>query len=193
MNSPMRDSGLQSHAEEYFGFLISGEGYKLTESTPYRVRFESPTVFVELVYDGRHSYELGLLVDKIGSRISPYTIGEILRLRRAPEAASFSLLQVTTAEALARWIEKMAGLFRRFGSDLIAGHEQSFNDLEQHRRKDVQTYALDRALRAACAQAEAAWQKKDYASVVKALNPLRFALSATEVRKLEFAKNKLRE
>lgn len=186
----MPDLGLQAQAERHFGFLVSEKGYRCTESTPYRVRFESPTAFIELVFDGDRSYELGLLVGKTGvagSGNHPFSIDEILRLRRAPEAERFSLVQVTSSEALASFVAQLAQMLRSHGTDFVTGNERSFSELAEQRRREVQNYALERDLRAARAEAEAAWRGKDYASVVKALKPLRAALTVTEVGKLEFA------
>ena len=185
----MLDLGLQAQAERHFGYLESEMGYRRTESTPSRIRFESPTVFVELVYDGNRSYELGLLVGRVGSQNPPFTIDEILRLRGALEAKAFSLEQVTTRDALDRWLEELAGVLRTFGSDFIAGDESSFVEIEEQRQAEVANYAIDRELRAARAKVEVAWRKKDYASVVQVLQPLRAALTKTEIGKLEFAEN----
>jgi hypothetical protein len=186
----MPDLGLQTQAEQNFGFLVSENGYRCTQSTPYRVRFESPTTFIELVYDGNRSFELGLLVGKTGLNVSgnpPFSIDEILRLRRAPEAKKFSLVQVTSSEVLASFVQQLAQTLRTYGGDFIAGNEQSFADLAEQRRSEVKAYALERDLRKARAEADTAWHKKDYHGVVKALKPLRAALTAAEVGKLEFA------
>jgi hypothetical protein len=186
----MPDLGLQTQAERHFGFLVSQKGYKCTQSNPFQVRFESPTTFVELVYDGNRSLELGLLVGKSGSEAagSPsFSIGEILRLRRVPEAKKFFSVQVTSSEVLASFVEQLARMLRTYGGDFIAGSEQSFAELAGQRRREVEAYALERDLRKARAEAAAAWHRKDYHAVIKALEPLRASLTAAEVRKLEFA------
>lgn len=191
----MPDLGLQTQAEQHFGFLVSENGYRCTQSTPYRVRFESPTTFIDLVYDGNRSFELGLLVGKTGVNISgnpPFSIDEILRLRRAPEAKKFSLVQVTSREVLASFVQQLAQMLRAYGGDFIAGNEQSFAELAEQRRGEVRAYALERDLRKARAEADAAWHRKDYPAVVKALKPLRSALTAAEVGKLEFAEKQSR-
>lgn len=192
----MPDLGLQAQAERHFGFLLLGKGYRCTESTPYRVRFDSPGAFIELVFDGNRSYELGLLVGKAGGESSgthPYSIDEILRLKRAPEAERFSLVQVTSTEALASFVAQLAEMLRSHGTDFITGNEKSFSELAEQRRREVQNYAIERDLRAARAEAESAWRVKDYAAVVTALRPLRGALAAAEVGKLEFAEKQCRE
>jgi hypothetical protein len=187
----MPDLGLQAQAEQHFSFLIWENGYRCIESTPYRVRFESSTMFVEIVFDGNRSYELGLLVGQAASSSRgqpPLSIDEILRFRRAPEAESFSLLQVTTSEALAALIEELARLLRIYGSDLVAGNKLSFAALLRQRHTEVERYAVERGLRAARVEAEAAWLSKDYTAVIRALEPFRTALTESEIKKLNFCK-----
>jgi len=57
----------------------------------------------------------------------------------------------------------------------------------------MHNYAVEGTLRAARAKAETAWGRKDYLPVVKALSPLRAALRAVEVGKLEFAEKQCRQ
>ena len=191
----MPDLGLQIQTKQHFGFLMSENGYRCTESTPYCVRFESPTVFIELVYDGNRSFELGLLVGETGSEAGgnpPFSIDEILRFRQAPEAEKFSRIQVTSSDVLASFIEQLARILRAYGGDFIAGNGESFAKITEQRHRETKAYAFERDLRKARADADTAWHKKDYDSVVKALKPLRAALTATEVGKLEFAEKQSR-
>lgn len=187
----MTDLGLQSQAETHFGFLVSERGYRCVDSSPDRVRFESSSTFIELGFDGNRSFELGLLVGMVASRDVPFTIDEILRFHNAPEAASLSLVQVTTREALARWVAKLSAALRAYGSELIDGDEVRFAALARQRQKEVQDYAIERDLQAARAEAELAWQKSDYASVIRVLKPLRSALTASELKKLEIAEQRM--
>jgi hypothetical protein len=187
----MADLGLQAQAALHFGFLVSDKGYKCTESNPYRVRFESSTTFVEIVFDGNRSYELGLLVGKTASDSRgepPFSIDEILRLRRAPEAERFSLVQVTTSKALAASTKELARLLRAHGSEFVAGNKMSFAALRRQRHTEVKRYAFERGLRSARAEAEAAWLSKDYAAVIRALEPFGTALTESEIKKLDFCK-----
>lgn len=183
----MSDLELQAQAQQHFGFLTAEKGYKCTESTPFRVRFESPAAFVELVFDGIRSCELSLLIGKNGSANPPFSIDELLRLRRAPEAERFSLVQVTSNDALASFVAQFAEMLRKHGESFIAGDEQSFAELAEQRRREIQTYALERDLLRARTEADMAWRKMDYATVAKVLKPFRAALTAAEAGKLEFA------
>lgn len=190
----MPDIGLKTQAKQHFEFLVLERGYRCTQSTPYRVRFESPTTFIALVYDGNRSYELDLLVGKAGSESSgnpSFSIAEILRLRQAPEAKQLSQIQVTSAEVLASFVQQLARALRTYGEDFIVGNEKSFVELSKQREAECKAYALESDLRRARAKAEAAWKKADYATVVSALNSLRGALIATEIAKLEFAEKQV--
>ena len=191
----MVDLGLQAQAERYFGFLVE-RGFICTESTPYRVRFESPEVFVELVFDGNRSYELGLLVGQLSSErsgVPPFSIGEILRLRHAPEAEQYSLVQVTSEEALATFVEELSLMLQTYAFDFIAGRSDSFAELGREREREVRVYALERDLRLARADAEEAWRAKDYPGVVRALSARRGTLTRSEIRRLQFAEDRLRQ
>jgi hypothetical protein len=191
----MPDLGLQTQAKQHFAFLVAENGYRCTLSTEDRVRFESKTTFIELVYDEGRSFELGLMVGKAGfmaSKNPSFSIGEILRLRHAPEAKKFSLIQVTSREVLASFVEMLAQVLRAYGEDFITGNQQSFAELAELRRRETDAYALRKNLRRAWAAADIAWHKKDYSAVVNTLSPFRAALTAAEVGKLEFSEKQLR-
>lgn len=187
----MTDIELQLQVEKHFDFLISEYGYRCVEESPNRVRFESSSMFVELVFDGNRSFELGLLVGKLVSEEVPFAIDEILRLRGAPEAASFSLVQVTTRDSLARWVAKLSKALRCYGSEFIDGDEFHLAALARQRQKEVHDYALARDLKSARAEAELAWNKSDYASVVRALKPLLSSLTESELKKLQLAERRM--
>ena len=187
----MTDLGFQAQVEKHFDFLSSERGYTCVGSNPHRVRFESPTTYVDVVFDRDRSYELCLMIRIAGSADGPFTMEEVLRLRGAPEMASFSLVQVTSQESLAKWMAKFAETLLAYGDDLIEGNEVGFAALARQRRQDVEAYAVQLDLRAARADAELAWRRKDYAGVIKSLKPLRDELTAAEVKKLEYAERSL--
>jgi hypothetical protein len=186
----MGDLGLQAQAEKQFAFLLQESGYRCVVSTPYRVRFESSKANVDIVFDGNRSYELTLLLSRArltGAPPASFTIDEVLRLRGAPEAAHFSLVQVTTPQKLAEFVAQFANLLRRYGRDVVAGDDDAFRDLAEQRSQEAEAYGRQRDVRVARAKAQIAWREKNYAGVVEALRPVRSTLTASEIRKLEFA------
>jgi hypothetical protein len=191
----MPDLSLEPHARQHFDFLVSSKGYRCTASTPYGVRFESASAFVDLVFDGNRSFELDLYVGKKtrkNSQYFSYSLGEILKLRKAPEAKSMSLVSVTSERALASFVEIFARLLKNYGSDLIEGNQEGFLRLEEQRRNDSAAYAHECELRAARKRANEAWGKKDYSAVVRAFEPVRAALTPSEMKKLEIAEKRAR-
>ena len=187
----MTDLGLQTQAKIHFGFLVSECGYRCVASSSSQVRFESPSTFIEIRFDGGRSFELGLLVGKVTWEDEPFTIGEILRLCGAPEAVRFSLVQVTNRDALARWVAKLSEVLRVYGDELIGGDEVRFAALARQRHEDVKGYALERALEAARTEVEVAWRNGDYATVVRALKPLGSFLTASEIKKMKIAERRI--
>lgn len=186
-STTMAGSHLQDLADRYFQFLVAGHGYRRAAASPYLVVYESPTTRISIFHDEVRSHELRLSVGARDGDGPPFSIGEILRFRNAPEAATLALIQVPAVEDLDPWIEKLAHALGRYAGDLIAGDARSFAELTAFRHREVERYALERALRAARADAEAAWRRKDYAAVVEIFGPLRSALTPSELVKLRIA------
>lgn len=189
----MADLGLQAYVKQPFSFLVADLGFTCTACGPSRVRFESSTMFVELLFDGSRSYELSLWVGKSNVEncgIPPFSLDEILRLCHSSEAERYSLVQVTTREMLAAWIAQFAEVLRTYGVDILTGDASLYAALQEQRHLEIERSALERDLRSARAEAESAWGKKDYAVMVKALKPFHNVLTTSEIRKLEFAEKR---
>lgn len=183
----MIDFGLQKQAERHFRFLVTDKGYRCVMSSPSRVRFESSKVYVELVFDAIRSFELELIIGEMGSEKIAFTLGDVLRRNHAHQTDDLLFVQVQTPDALAEWVAKLADALRRYGDDVLEGKKEAFAELAQHRTREAENYARERELSAARVEVETAWRSKDYATIVRVLSPLRAALTATEVGKLEFA------
>lgn len=191
----MPNLNLQKHALQALEFLVSEIGYRCTAQASYRVRFESPAVFVDVIYDGGRSYEIELLIGRIGlepREQAAFSIGEILRLRHAPDAEEFALLRASSEEQLVGHLEKVAKALKAYGKDLLLGNVDGFTELVRQRRRESEVYALERELRQARAVAQAAWDAGDYAGVVSVLGRLRNALTPDDAEKLNLAEERLR-
>lgn len=190
----MPDVNLQKHVLEAFEFLISDRGYRCTDQAGFRVRFESPVVFVEATYDRSRSYELRLLIGLLGvepRQAAAFSIDEILRLRRAPNAKDFVLMKANSEEKVIGYIERLAQALRDYGTEFLLGDRDSFVELARQRRSDIEVYSLERELRRARTNAQSAWDAGDYAGVVRAFGHLRHALTPAEAEKLNLAEERL--
>lgn len=190
----MSDLGLQEATKRNFRYLLDEFHYKCIESTPFRVRFDSAKVRVDVVFDGTRSYELDVLIattDWIASGNAAFALVEVLRFRGAPETERFASIQVTSRQAMTSFVSQLAELLHRYGRDLLLGNDHAFVELAEQRRREIDAYALQRALRAARTRADVAWREKDYTRFVDVLKPLRSNLSASEIKRLEFAEKQL--
>jgi len=186
------DRSVLRFAEEVkdcFSFL-EALGFRCVRSEATFVRFESPRVSIN-VYHGRHSFEIDLEIEPASSPTDAYSFAEILRLVDREQLGHTRSYATHTAQGVAEGVRQLAELFQRCIAAGILNDDQLFSRLKLQKKELVKHYALETELFQARRAAEAAWHKKDYAAVVKALKPLRAALTATEVGKLEFAEKQL--
>lgn len=182
------DRSLLRFAEEvkdHFSFLET-LGFRCARSEVTFVRFESPWVSIN-VYHGRRSFEIGLEIESALSPTDAYSASEILRLVDPKQAEHYRNYATHTAQGVAEGVRQLAELFQRCIAAGNLDDNQLFSRLKVQREELGKKYALETQLVQARRKAEAAWHTKDYAAVVKALKPLRAALTATELGKLEFA------
>lgn len=165
-----------------FSFLET-HGFRRVHSEPTFVRFESPRANIN-IYHGRRSFEIGL---EIESPTNIYSFSEILRVADRMQGEQYRNYATHTSQGVAEGVGKLAQLFQRCVAAGIFEDKQLFARLDVQREELARSYALETQLQQARIKAEAAWHKKDYATVVETLKPLRAALTATEVSKLEFA------
>lgn len=166
-------------------------GFHCVRSEEAFVRFESPKASLN-VFHGRYSFEIDLEVESAPSPTDVYSFSEILRLVDQEQAEQYRNYATHTVQGVAEGVGKLVELFRRCIAAGILNDKQLFAHLKLQREELARNYALETQLTQARRKAETAWHAKDYAAVIKALKPLRAALNATEVGKLEFAEKQLR-
>jgi len=187
------DRSVLRFAEEVkgrFSFLET-LGLHCVRSEASFVRFESPRISIN-VYHGRRSFEIGLEVESTLSPTDSYSFSEILRLVDREQGEQYRNYATHTAQGVAEGVGKLAEIFQRCVAVGILNDEQLFSRLKLQREELARKYALETQLVQARRKSEAAWHRKDYATVVRVLKPLRAALSATEIGKLEFAEKETR-
>jgi len=170
--------------KDHFSYL-GNFGIRCVCSNETLVQFESPKIRIN-VYHGRQSYEIGLEIAS-SSLGDTYSFSEILLLVDAKRADHYRNYTAHTADGVAEGVSQLADLFHQCISAGILNDGRLFSRLKLQKKKIAKKYALDVEMRQARRKSEIAWREKDYATVVNTLKPLRSALTAVEVRKLEFA------
>lgn len=171
--------------KEHFLFL-EALGFRCVRSEVTFVRFESPRVSINL-YHGRQSFEIGLEIESVPSLENAYSFSEILRLVDRKLGEHYRNYATHTPRGVAEGVGQLAELFQRCIAADILNDTQLFSRLKFQREVLSKNYALETQLEQARRKSEAAWRKKDYAAVIKALKPFSADLTVTEVGKLKFA------
>lgn len=183
------------HFKDYalasFRFLESDYSFTCVSAEEGRVRYESESVFVEVLFDGRRSFELDIGIGQRNvlhnGRERPFNMGEVLRAKGVEKAESYTFLQASTQERLQRAIERLSELLKKYGPELLKGSPFAFKSVAGLRVREGERYALDRDLKRIRREAQEAWKSKDFAKVVALYRPVEAHLSVSEVKKLEYA------
>ena len=188
------DLGFENIAKSAFGFLESKYRFSCVELGPWCVRYESPKVFVLVMFDGTRSYELGCSIGRMddfeGSRQVPFELGEVMRAEGiSNENMSF---QVTTSDALRTFTCRLAEQLERCAHRVLTGDDSVFKSVSDLRNRECAKYATEKRLEQTKTAAESAWQSKEYRKVVELLSPVQEWLNPSEVKKLEYARKRVR-
>lgn len=168
-------------------FAFLGElGFSEVEALPTLVRYRKGCVEVD-VYHGRKSYEIGAGVTAFGTR---FTISEIIRAIDPETAKHFHYVSTTTREGLDAGLEELSSLMKYYGHMAIEGNSQFFSMLEKQRKLWAEEYSLDVLAEQLRPQAEEAFRRRDYSKAVDLYSRIRKRLSATEIKKLNLAKER---
>lgn len=189
----MSPANFASTVHDVFGFLVE-HSFVDSWKGGYCVRFDSPKVFVSVVYDATRSYELGIEIGlQVGISHSverPFTISEICRATGHPDLGeATALVQARPSEVRERLLW-LAGLLREHGAALLEGDRVWFGALDRQRDADCNAYAAQTKLAQATREALKAWQQGKYGEVVRKLEPVEEYLPASEQKRLEIARKR---
>lgn len=187
--------GFQLKAENAFSFLAREHGFVITESAPTRLVLESSLVRIFVGFDAGRSFELevsiGLRSDIAAATSEPpYRLAEVLGSLGMAKRDRFETVQVTTDGAMERFLDLMAKALKVHAQDFIEGDISAFRHVARYRDQECRSYRRDQELARAREVAAAAWAKKNYGDVVRALTPVKDLLSRSDLRRLEIAKKR---
>lgn len=188
---PEREAlGFVEAVRSSFQFLES-YGLRIVEQKSTCVRYESPSVFVN-VYHGRASYELDVEIGRMTEPARWVALGEILVLADAPELESRQGFCVLTRERVREFVPKLADLFRRYAGRFLRCDAAVYQAAWQARSTWSVQYEKHVKLRIVRYQAELARQEKRFAKLVELYESIGDDLTEVEVRRLAYARKKIR-
>jgi len=173
---------LEKKVREMFDFL-SNFGFSEVESSPTLIRYQNGDIEVD-IYHGRQSYEIGAGITVSGTR---YSISEIIQASDSELFEQFRYAMTSTPEGVAKALEELSVLMKRYGNAALEGDQQFITVLEKQREQCVEKLALDSLAYQLRPKASEAFRQKDYSTAADLYSRIRNCLSAAELKKLSFA------
>jgi hypothetical protein len=182
-----------TEARHHFDPVAQRFGLLCVAYGEHNVRYENDKVFLDVKFDNRRSYELGL---EIGKRhtIDPspgYSLAEILRLRGVPDAAFVSALMIRDESRLPGILARLVRLTLDHAADFLMGNGFAFAQVKKFRNRESAEFELAAKLSHARLAVNTAWTAKNYKAVVKAFAPLEPFLSPAEKKRLEYSRKQI--
>lgn len=183
--------GFPEAVQRAFGFLNSEYGFQVVEASPMLVRYETPTVFLEVGLEPL-SFELwidcGLLAETALSRRYPATLEEILAVAGVSDAPRKSFFQASTPERIAHVLPRLAAVVRRYGRDTLAGSPAVFEEVDALRALRHAELERNRVRQSA----ERCWHEQDYPGVCQWYSRIQDQLMPVEIARLKYAQGRTR-
>lgn len=178
-----------------FGFLENDYGFRCVKTEVTLVRYESDRVFVN-VYHGRGSYFMDVEIGPLSGNPEMeerFSLRHVLKLAAALETTGYTEYQVSHAEHVKEFVDKLAELTKIYAGDVLRGQPKVFEQLRALQTSESDALTKSWHFNDIRRQAEIAWRSKDYATLVKLFESIRADLSPSEVAKLEYAKKQQRQ
>jgi hypothetical protein len=186
-------------ARKQFSFLEKDYGFKLlpierSSDSYIGLRYVSDRVFVNLYY-GLPSYELDFYFGRLGIEDQPdthsFTSGDLLYLGGCEKWSGYSIYSAHSYDNLRKCLPKLASLLCECGKACLQGENAAYEQMTFERKKDYNQWIKNQELMQARQAAADAWEKRDYAKMVKLFEPIANELTPSECKKLEYSRKHL--
>jgi hypothetical protein len=176
------------------GPLLSTRGFAMVATDDFTVAFRSPSVSLLVRYDER-AHELSVWLSDVedDSGEPPLELPDALRATDcSPSDVEWvSLIQAHDVEPLERLLGRVAEVIERCAAPFLEGDRRSFDSARRTRAARARAYTAEVVNAPAIAEADKAWQARNYELVCEMLRPIRDELDDTHRRRLAFAESKL--
>jgi hypothetical protein len=176
------------------GGVLDAYGFEPTSASGFRVRFEKPATYVEVIYDASRSHEVSIWRgESSDDREPPLELADVLRATdcSAEDIEFAELIQTSDADGRSRLLERASRLLRQCAGLFLTDGRSAFAAARALRSARAAAYTTEVRNRGVLDAADAAWKKKDYGRVHDLLDPIRDSLGEPHRRRLDFAEKKL--
>jgi hypothetical protein len=177
--------------------FLERRGFKVARSEQTFVRFESNRVFVN-VFHGRGSYELGVEIgpcERAADAEVSYSLLEIVLLNGDPNVLGHWPIQVSTSDATARGVARLAELTSAYADAALEGNDHEFTRLATQSARQSRELTESYTAISLRRQADQVWRDRDYVGVLAAYHTLEelntVRLTKSEQKRVDYAKKQL--
>ncbi len=178
--------GFVELALKAFAFLL-GIGFEVVRREGTSLRFESPTVFVN-VYHGRYSYQVGLELGRM-PQSDMYSLYELLTAV-APEEVGKARCQTSDPEVLERCLSAIAEIVDQKCRSLLNGDPTAFEWLRSIVDPLRDAATLQAEFGATMDRADRAWEAKEMRLAEDLYKEAEVALDKTRTRRLNYLRSR---
>ena len=184
--------GFQDAVREYFAFVENEYGFKCVFSDVYIVKYESRKAYLK-IYHEKLSYELNLevgLISKDNKNRMNANIKEILEFSRTNEKTFY---QASNRSGVYDTIEKFAIYMKEYAQDALNASLPYFSNINEFKMQE-RIYSLQvLKLETVESNAKAAWNNKDYETVIEEYSQVENQLNALQIKRLAYARKRVIE
>lgn len=181
------DLGFREAVLESFRFLELNYGFECVQADDTFVRFESDIMAVQ-VFHGRQSYEVDVEVIDLKRAASGYPPFHLADIMRYEGEHSDDVPQATTGPAVRRVVQELGRRMQRYGGDAAEGNPIYLRRLAVQREQESQRQMQDRRIAEIRQRAKTAWRRREYPTVIDLLSSIETELTASERKKLAYAR-----
>jgi hypothetical protein len=164
-----------------------GDGLRLVEAGPTRVRYESDRVFLN-IYHGRQSYEIGVEVGLLADGDSrKFGLPDVLAAVVGSSYPGRTYFQASNAEAVTKCAGEIAALIDDYYGPVLAGERETWERIAAVADERNTAYTKEIVQRPIREAATEAWAKGDYQKVRELYQSIRSDLSPVEKKRLAYA------
>jgi len=176
-------------SQEKFHFLETKYGERLEIISDNELRFSYGEYWLRVIYDNKRSYELDILLCQEYASAS-FSLKELARYAGiSTENFAFQASSETRLEII---INRMANLLLLVCDQVPIFSSETMKQLQQEREKTCHEYANKNKLVNMRADAEKAWEEKNFEKIVTIYKPYLDELSKSEIKKYEYALKRMK-
>lgn len=180
--------GFSELVQSAFEMVALEHGLRLVEALETLVRYESERIFLN-IYHGRRSYEIGVEVGLLSDGGDErYRLPDVLAAILGPDHAHRTYLQASSPEALATCVRESAALVEQYYAPLLEGIPEVWDKVAASTAEASRQYTKQVVQQPVREAADSAWKRKDYRKVIDLYTSIIEDLSATERKRLGYAK-----